>query len=107
MEISIDIVLLLIIAFIFGVLIAMNFKKNIMNLEKIIGKRTIEEILLICRLSNYMVSSKQCQYILDILKRYKEDFDIKDLELCLKIDKTIDFITLSTKDKKEINYLIE
>ncbi len=82
-------------------------KKNIMNLEKIIGKRTIEEILLICRLSNYMVSSKQCQYILDILKRYKEDFDIKDLELCLKIDKTIDFITLSTKDKKEINYLIE
>ena len=82
-------------------------KKNILNLEKIIGKRTIEEILLICRLTNHMVSTKQSQYILDILKHYKDDFDIKDLELCLKIDKTIDFITLSTKDKKEINNLIE
>jgi hypothetical protein len=37
---------------------------------------------------------------------YKNDFDIKDLELCLKIDKTVEFITLSTKDKKEINNLI-
>ena len=82
-------------------------KKNILNLEKIIGKRTIEEILLLCRLSNHMISTKQTQYILDILKNYKEDFDIKDLELCLKIDKTIDFITLSTKEKKEINNLIE
>ena len=54
-----------------------------------------------------MISTKQSQYILNILKKYKEDFDIKDLELCLKIDKTIDFITLSTKDKKEINNLIE
>ena len=82
-------------------------KKNILNLEKIIGKRTIEEILLLCRLTNHMVSTKQCQYMLDILRNYKEDFDIKDLELCLKIDKTIDFITLSTKEKKEINNLIE
>jgi replication factor C subunit 1 len=82
-------------------------KKNIINLEKIIGKRTIEEILLLCRLSNHMISTKQTQYILDILKNYKEDFDIKDLELCLKIDKTIEFITLSTKEKKEINNLIE
>ena len=82
-------------------------KKNILNLEKIIGKRTIEEILLLCRLSNHMILTKQTQYILDILKNYKEDFDIKDLELCLKIDKTIEFITLSTKEKKEINNLIE
>jgi replication factor C subunit 1 len=82
-------------------------KKNILNLEKMIGKRTIEEILLLCRLSNHMISTKQTQFILDILKKYKEDFDIKDLELCLKIDKTIEFITLSTKEKKEINNLIE
>jgi hypothetical protein len=82
-------------------------KKNIINLEKIIGNKTIEEILLICKLTNYMISTKQTQHILNILKNYKDDFDIKDLELCLKIDKTIDFITLSTKDKKEINNLIE
>jgi replication factor C subunit 1 len=82
-------------------------KKNILNLEKIIGNKTIEEILLICKLSNYIITTKQTQYILNILKSYKDDFDIKDLELCLKIDKTIDFITLSTKEKKEINNLIE
>ena len=41
-----------------------------------------------------------------MLKQYKEDFDIKDLELCLKIDKTIEFITLTTKEKKEINGMI-
>uniref|UniRef100_A0A6C0HUY9 AAA+ ATPase domain-containing protein n=1 Tax=viral metagenome TaxID=1070528 RepID=A0A6C0HUY9_9ZZZZ len=82
-------------------------KKNILNLEKIIGNKTIEEILLICKLSNYMISTKQSQHILNILKSYKDDFDIKDLELCLKIDKTIDFITLSTKEKKEINNLMD
>jgi replication factor C subunit 1 len=82
-------------------------KKNIIKLETIIGKRTIEEILLICKLTNHMISTKKSQYILNILKNYKDEFDIKDLELCLKIDKTIEFITLSTKDKKEINNLIE
>ena len=81
-------------------------KKNINNLEKIIGKKSIEEILLLCKLTNYVVSTKQTQYILDLLKNYKDEFDIKDLELCLKIDKTIEFITLSTKEKKEINNLI-
>ena len=41
---------------------------QLVNLEKIIGKRTIEEILLLCRLTNHMISTKQTQYILDILK---------------------------------------
>ena len=81
-------------------------KKNISNLEKIIGNKSIEEILLLCRMTNHMITTKQTHYILSILKNYKEEFDIKDLELCLKIDKTIEFITLSTKEKKEINNLI-
>ena len=81
-------------------------KKNITNLEKIIGNKSIEEILLLCKLTNSLVNKKQSEYIIDILKYYKNDFDIKDLELCLKIDKTVDFITLSTKEKKEINNLI-
>jgi len=50
-----------------------------------------------------MISNKKAHIILNILKSYKSDFDIKDLELCLKIDKTVDFITLTTKEKKEIN----
>jgi hypothetical protein len=78
-------------------------KKNINNLEKIIGNKSIDEILILCRLTNNMISKKKVHVILDILKNYKSDFDIKDLELCLKIDKTVDFITLTTKEKKEIN----
>jgi len=80
-------------------------KKNINNLEKILGNKSIDEILLLCRLTNNMISNKKPHIVLDILKSYKSDFDIKDLELCLKIDKTVDFITLTTKEKKEINNL--
>lgn len=80
-------------------------KKNIHNLEKMLGNKSIDEILLLCRLTNNMISNKKSHVILDILKNYKPDFDIKDLELCLKIDKTVNFITLTTKEKKEINNL--
>jgi replication factor C subunit 1 len=82
-------------------------RKNIANLEKIIGKKSIDEILLLCKMTNHMISTKQVHKILNILKEYKEDLDIKDLELCLKIDKTIEFITLSTKEKKEITNMIQ
>jgi replication factor C subunit 1 len=81
-------------------------RKNIANLEKIIGKKSIDEILLLCKMTNHMISSKQASIILNLLKAYKDDLDIKDLELCLKIDKTIEFITLSTKEKKEITNMI-
>jgi hypothetical protein len=81
-------------------------KKNITNLEKIINNKSIEEILLLCKITNYMVTNKNTKYIIDILKHYKKDIDIKDLELCLKIDKTIDFITLTTREKKEITNII-
>lgn len=81
-------------------------KKNITNLEKIIGKKSIEEILLLCKMTNYLVTNKKTNEILYLLKNYKNDFDIKDLELCLKIDKTVEFTTLTTKEKKEINNMI-
>jgi replication factor C subunit 1 len=81
-------------------------RKNISNLEKMIGKKSIDEILLLCKMTNHMISTKQTNIILNLLKEYKDDLDIKDLELCLKIDKTIEFITLSTKEKKEITNMI-
>jgi replication factor C subunit 1 len=81
-------------------------KKNITNLEKIISNKSIDEILTLCRITNHMVTTKQVDKIITILKSYKKDLDIKDLELCLKIDKTIEFITLSTKEKKEITQSI-
>ena len=77
-------------------------KKNINNLQKIIGNKSIEEILLLCKLTNYCFSNENFIIIIDILKNYRAKLDIKDIELCLKIDKTIDFIILKTKDKKKI-----
>jgi replication factor C subunit 1 len=77
-------------------------KKNITNLEKIILNKSIEEIMALCKITNFLILNKKSDSIVNILKHYKKDFNIKDLELCLKIDKTVDFITLTTKDKKEI-----
>ena len=45
--------------------------------------------------------------IIKILKEYNTKFDIKDIELCIKIDKTYDFFKFNTKEKKKINKLIE
>ena len=81
-------------------------KKNINNLQKIILNKSIDEILILCKITNHLVLNKEAHKIINILKAYKKDIDIKDFELCLKIDKTIDFITLSTKEKKEITNII-
>ena len=81
-------------------------KKNITNLEKIISNKSIDEILYLCKITNYIIANKSSAMIIDILKIYKQDIDIKDLELCLKIDKTIEFITLTAKEKKEITHII-
>ena len=81
-------------------------RKNISNLTKIISKKSIYEILMLCKLTNKLISKKKSETIINILKEYKKDIDIKDIELCLKIDKTIDFIVLSTKEKKVLTNLI-
>ena len=41
--------------------------------------------------------------LIAILQGYKKDITVKELELFLKIDKTQDFYTLSSKDKKKIS----
>jgi hypothetical protein len=56
----------------------------------------------LCKLTNYCFDNENYSVIIDKLKQYKSKLDIKDIELCLKIDKTIDFITLKTKDKKKV-----
>ena len=44
-----------------------------------------------------------------IIKTYlkQEDISIKEIELCLKIDKTTEFNTLASKDKKRITKQIK
>lgn len=81
-------------------------KKNINNLLKIIPRKSIEEILLLSRLSNFYVKNKDYNSLIKILKTYKKDIDIKVIELCLKIDKTFKFYELSPKEKKQISLLL-
>jgi hypothetical protein len=78
-------------------------KKNINNLLKIIPRKSIEEILILARLSNYFIKNKEYDKLINILKEYSKDINIKIIELCLKIDKTNDFYELSPKEKKIIS----
>lgn len=83
-------------------------KKNINNLQKIIYRKNINEILLLNNLSNKLYEEGKIDILINILKTYKKEIDIKDMELCLKIDKTKEFNILSPKEKKALSkHLIE
>ena len=77
-------------------------KKNIQNFKKIILKKELQEILLINQFCNKLYLDNKVNKIIEILKEYKKNVNIKEFELCMKIDKTNDFNVLSTKDKKKI-----
>jgi DNA polymerase III delta prime subunit len=81
-------------------------KKNINNLHKIIGKKSIEDLLIINRLNNNLFNDKKYIDIINTLKHYKKDLDIKDIELTIKIDKSYPFKLLTTKEKKIVEALI-
>jgi len=83
-------------------------RKNINNLSKIINNKSIEEILMLNRICNSILNSSKNpnKKLINILNGYK-NITIKDLELFLKIDKTIEYNSISTKDKKSIIKLIK
>ncbi len=76
-------------------------KKNINNLLKIVPNKSIDEIIFINQLANHLIKNNMEDKLISILQKYKKDITIKEIELFLKIDKTLDFITLSSKDKKK------
>jgi hypothetical protein len=78
-------------------------KKNINNLLKIISNKTIDEIIYINQLANNLFKNNKEDVLINILQNYKKDITIKEVELCLKIDKTQDFLTLSSKEKKMLS----
>ena len=77
-------------------------KKNITNLSKIINNKNITEILMLNKISNYLITHNKEDILISILKNYNSSLNIKDIELCLKIDKTSVFTNLVLKDKKRI-----
>jgi replication factor C subunit 1 len=82
-------------------------RKNINNLLKIIPNKSIYEILILNRICNHLVTNnKQTQFI-NLLSEYNKDISIKEIELCLKIDKTFEFKLLCSKEKKKISKIIK
>ena len=63
-------------------------KKNIMNLLKIIPHKSIEEILILNKITNNYINNNKYEELIDILSKYKNNLTLKDIELTLKIDKT-------------------
>ena len=81
-------------------------KKKICNLTKFLPNKSLQDILHLNRISNYLMANGEEELLVNILKSYNQSFNIKELELCLKIDKTSDFIKLNSKEKKNINKII-
>jgi replication factor C subunit 1 len=77
-------------------------RKNIMNLSKVISNKSNQEILMLNKICNHLIESGNENKLIDILNGYNKDISIKEIELCLKIDKTTDFNILASKDKKRI-----
>ena len=81
-------------------------RKNITNLSKIISNKSIYEILILNRICNNFISINKENDIIKILAAYNKEISIKEIELCLKIDKTSEFNLLCCKDKKKITKCI-
>jgi replication factor C subunit 1 len=77
-------------------------RKNIFNLIKLINNKSNQEILMLNQLCNHLINNGKEEEIIKILNGYNKDITIKEIELCLKIDKTMEFNTLGSKDKKKI-----
>ena len=81
-------------------------RKNIINLSKIINNKSNQEILMLNKICNHLISINKENELIEILNGYNKNITIKEIELCLKIDKTTDFNTLTSKDKKRITKLL-
>ena len=78
-----------------------------MNLSKIINNKSNQEILMLNKICNHLIQENKEEDLIKILNGYNKDISIKEIELCLKIDKTTEFNTLASKDKKRITKQIK
>lgn len=82
-------------------------RKNITNLLKILPNKTIYDILILNKICNQLILEGKEQDIINILSTYSKDITVKDIDLCLKIDKTSEFRLLNSKEKKKITKMIK
>jgi replication factor C subunit 1 len=81
-------------------------RKNIVNLTKILQNKSIYEILILNKICNHLISNDEIKLI-KILSMYSKDITVKEIELCLKIDKTNEFKLLTSKEKKKLTKIIK
>jgi DNA polymerase III delta prime subunit len=81
--------------------------KNIRNLQSIVQNKKLDDILMINQLTNYLIENNQLPELVDIIKKYDKDIDVKDIELFSKIDKTASFTGYTTDVKKKINNIFK
>ena len=77
-------------------------RKNILNLSKIIKNKSNLEILMLNKMCNHFIENGKESELIQILNGYDKNITIKEIELCLKIDKTREYNKLASKDKKRI-----
>ena len=82
-------------------------RKNIVNLLKVINNKSNQEILMLNKICNHLIQTNKEGELIKILNGYNKNISIKEIELCLKIDKTTIFNTLASKDKKRITKQIK
>ena len=60
------------------------------------------KVLIINKISNHFLSLNKENDLINIISEYNKDVSIKEIELCIKIDKTTEYKLLGSKDKKKI-----
>ena len=75
---------------------------------KIIPDKTIDEILIVNTIVNNLLKKEKYEDVIRIIKEYKPDVTIKDIELFSKIDKTSGMkADFKAKQKKVVQKLIK
>uniref|UniRef100_A0A6C0H7D2 DNA replication factor RFC1 C-terminal domain-containing protein n=1 Tax=viral metagenome TaxID=1070528 RepID=A0A6C0H7D2_9ZZZZ len=78
-------------------------KKNINNLNFYLNKnlniKSLFDTLMLNNICNQLVKNNKEQLLINILKKYDLNVNLKNIELCLKIDKTCDIYTGNLKKK--------
>jgi replication factor C subunit 1 len=77
-------------------------RKNIINLQKLINIKSNQEILMLNIIANNLLKNNNENKLINILNKYNKDITIKEIELCLKIDKTREFNVIGSKERKKI-----
>jgi replication factor C subunit 1 len=76
-------------------------RKNILNLSKLVNNKSNQDILMLNSICNNLIG-KNDKELIELLLSYNKNLTIKEIELCLKIDKTTEYNILATKDKKRL-----